>query len=69
MRDEAMSKEASQPTSQATVDSTSRPIRQEAEKATEAIDELAPGVLRSQLPVELPGLGHVNCYILEDERA
>ena len=45
-----------------------RPIRQEAEKATEAIDELAPGVLRSQLPVELPGLGHVNCYILEDER-
>ena len=68
MRDEAMSKEASQPTAGNTVDSTSRPIRQEAEKATEAIDELAPGVLRSQLPVELPGLGHVNCYILEDER-
>ena len=45
-----------------------RSIRQEAEKATEAIDELAPGLLRSQLPVELPGLGHVNCYILEDER-
>lgn len=45
-----------------------RPHRQEKDKATEAIDELAPGVLRSQLPVELPGLGHVNCYILEDER-
>lgn len=45
-----------------------RPIRQEREKATEEIQELAPGVLRSQLPVELPGLGHVNCYILEDER-
>ena len=24
--------------------------------------------LRSMLPVNLPGLGHVNCYILEDER-
>ena len=45
-----------------------RPHRQERDPATEAIDELAPGVLRSQLPVELPGLGHVNCYILEDAR-
>ncbi len=45
-----------------------RPHRQEKDKATEDIDELAPGVLRSQLPVELPGLGHVNCYILEDKR-
>ncbi len=29
---------------------------------------MAPGVLRSQLPIDLPGLGHVNCYIMEDER-
>ena len=29
---------------------------------------VAPGILRSQLPISLPGLGHVNCYFLEDER-
>ncbi len=29
---------------------------------------MAPNILRSQLPVFLPGLGHVNCYFLEDER-
>jgi glyoxylase-like metal-dependent hydrolase (beta-lactamase superfamily II) len=29
---------------------------------------VAPGVLRMQLPISLPGLGHVNCYALEDER-
>jgi len=43
-----------------------KPIRQEKQKATEDITELAPGVLRSQLPIELPGLGHVNCYMLQD---
>src|SRR5690606_21074396 len=42
--------------------------KQEQEPATDEITELAPGVLRTQLPVELPGLGHVNCYLLEDER-
>src|SRR5690606_8087393 len=42
--------------------------KQEQEPATDEITELAPGVLRSQLPVQLPGLGHVNCYLLEDER-
>jgi glyoxylase-like metal-dependent hydrolase (beta-lactamase superfamily II) len=42
--------------------------RQEQEPATDEITELAPGVLRTQLPVHLPGLGHVNCYLLEDER-
>lgn len=30
--------------------------------------EVAPGVLRTQLPISMPGLGHVNCYVLEDER-
>ena len=28
----------------------------------------APGILRLQLPIQMPGLGHVNCYALEDER-
>ena len=47
---------------------TQRTHRQERDPATEEITEIAPGVLRSQLPVKLPGLGHVNCYLLEDER-
>jgi glyoxylase-like metal-dependent hydrolase (beta-lactamase superfamily II) len=42
--------------------------KQEQEPATDEITELAPGVLRTQLPVHLPGLGHTNCYLLEDER-
>lgn len=29
---------------------------------------MAPGVRRVQLPVRLPGLGHVNCYVLDDDR-
>jgi glyoxylase-like metal-dependent hydrolase (beta-lactamase superfamily II) len=31
-------------------------------------DEVAPGILRIMLPIDLPGLGHVNCYVLQDER-
>lgn len=42
--------------------------RQEKEEATEEITEVAPGVLRLQLPIDFTGLGHVNCYALEDER-
>lgn len=42
--------------------------KQEQEPATEEITEIAPNVLRSQLPIDMPGLGHVNCYLLEDER-
>jgi glyoxylase-like metal-dependent hydrolase (beta-lactamase superfamily II) len=45
-----------------------KPRRQEQEPATADITEVAPGILRSQLPISLPGLGHVNCYLLEDER-
>ena len=45
-----------------------RPPRQEREPAGTDITEIAPGVLRTQLPVNLPGIGHVNCYLLEDER-
>ncbi len=47
---------------------TDRPKRQEQEPASTEITEMAPGILRSQLPISLPGLGHVNCYFLEDER-
>jgi len=43
-------------------------MRQEAEPATTEIDEVAPGILRMQLPLRMPGLGHVNCYAMEDER-
>lgn len=49
-------------------DQAARPRKQEQEPASTDITEIAPGVLRSQLPISLPGLGHVNCYLLEDER-
>ena len=42
--------------------------RQEQEPAEDEILELAPGLYRLQLPISMPGLGHVNCYALEDER-
>ena len=41
---------------------------QEQEPASPEITEMSPGILRSQLPISLPGLGHVNCYFLEGER-
>ncbi len=45
-----------------------RKPKQEQEDATTDVTEVAPGVLRTQLPISMPGLGHVNCYVLEDER-
>lgn len=45
-----------------------KPRKQEQEPASEEVTEVAPGVLRCQLPIEMPGLGHVNCYVIEDER-
>ncbi len=45
---------------------TERPPRQEQEEASDAITEVAPGILRLQLPISMPGLGHVNCYAIED---
>ena len=45
-----------------------RPPKQEQEAASTDVTEVAPGVVRTQLPISLPGLGHVNCYVLEDER-
>lgn len=45
----------------------SKPLREERRPAREEVEEVVPGVLRMQLPISLPGLGHVNCYALEDK--
>lgn len=45
-----------------------RPRKQEQESAREEVIEVAPSVLRMELPIRMPGLGHVNCYALLDER-
>jgi glyoxylase-like metal-dependent hydrolase (beta-lactamase superfamily II) len=42
------------------------PRRQEQEGARNEISEVAPDVLRMQLPIQMPGLGHVNMYALLD---
>jgi glyoxylase-like metal-dependent hydrolase (beta-lactamase superfamily II) len=42
--------------------------KQEQEPASAEVTEVAPGILRSQLPIRLPGLGHVNTYLLADDR-
>ncbi len=44
----------------------SRQRKQEQEDASSEIIEVAPNVLRLQLPIRFTGLGHVNCYALED---
>jgi glyoxylase-like metal-dependent hydrolase (beta-lactamase superfamily II) len=43
-------------------------VKQEQLPADDEAVEVAPGVVRIQLPIMLPGLGHVNCYVLEDDR-
>src|SRR5947207_6792566 len=45
-----------------------RPPRQEQEPASAEVTEVAPSVLRMQLPIWMPGLGHVNMYGLVDDR-
>ena len=45
-----------------------RPMRQEQEPASKEITEVAKGIYRFQLPISMPGLGHVNCYALEDSK-
>ncbi len=47
---------------------TTQPVRQERRPPEDEVTEVAPGVLRIQLPMDLPGLGHVNCYAIEDRR-
>ncbi len=44
----------------------SKPKRQEQEDAQEEISEVAKDILRMQLPIRIPGLGHVNMYALID---
>jgi hypothetical protein len=41
--------------------------KQEQEPARREITEVAPNVLRMELPIRMPGLGHVNCYALLDD--
>jgi glyoxylase-like metal-dependent hydrolase (beta-lactamase superfamily II) len=41
--------------------------RQEQETADPNVTEVAPNVLRMQLPIRMPGLGHVNMYALLDK--
>ena len=45
-----------------------RPRKQEQERAQTDITEVGESVLRMQLPIQLPGLGHVNTYALLDDR-
>jgi glyoxylase-like metal-dependent hydrolase (beta-lactamase superfamily II) len=40
--------------------------KQEQEEAQSTVVEVARGVLRMQLPIQMPGLGHVNMYCLLD---
>jgi glyoxylase-like metal-dependent hydrolase (beta-lactamase superfamily II) len=42
-------------------------VKQEQEEAQSAVVEVARGVLRMQLPIQMPGLGHVNMYCLRDD--
>ena len=42
--------------------------RQEQESADPEVTEVAPNVLRMQLPIRMPGLGHVNMYALLDDK-
>jgi glyoxylase-like metal-dependent hydrolase (beta-lactamase superfamily II) len=51
-----------------TENATPRPKKSEQMPATDEIVEVAPGILRTQLPIDFTGLGHVNMYVLEDER-
>jgi len=43
-----------------------KPRKQEQEPASEEVTEVARDLLRMQLPVMMPGLGHVNCYAIVD---
>ena len=42
--------------------------RQEQEPARSEVSEVARDVLRMELPIHLPGLGHVNCYAITDRK-
>lgn len=42
-------------------------VREERLPAEDEPVELAEGLIRIQLPISLPGLGHVNCYAMPDK--
>ncbi|HEY6533751.1 MAG TPA: MBL fold metallo-hydrolase [Acidimicrobiales bacterium] len=42
--------------------------KQEQESASTEVTEVGQGILRLQLPSDFTGLGHVNCYAIEDSR-
>jgi len=42
------------------------PEKSERRRPDDHAEEVAPGILRIMLPIDLAGLGHVNCYALED---
>ena len=44
-----------------------RARREEQEEARSEVKEVAPNVLRMELPIRMPGLGHVNCYAIIDK--
>jgi glyoxylase-like metal-dependent hydrolase (beta-lactamase superfamily II) len=44
------------------------PRKQEQESARSEVTEVAPGILRMELPIRMPGLGHVNCYAIVDRQ-
>lgn len=48
--------------------SPDQPIKTEQRSPDDHAEEVAPGILRIMLPIDMPGLGHVNCYVLEDDR-
>jgi glyoxylase-like metal-dependent hydrolase (beta-lactamase superfamily II) len=43
-------------------------MRQEQEDAQPEVTEVAPDILRAQIPIQFTGLGHVNTYLLEDDQ-
>jgi glyoxylase-like metal-dependent hydrolase (beta-lactamase superfamily II) len=45
-----------------------RVAKQEQRPASTEVIEIAPGVIRTQLPINFTGLGHVNMYVLLDDR-
>ncbi len=49
-------------------DSQPKPEKSERRTPADVAEKVAPGIVRIMLPIELPGLGHVNCYALEDDR-
>lgn len=42
-------------------------MREERQPPQNDAVEVSPGVIRVQLPISIPGLGHVNCYAMPDK--